>query len=208
MEYQNQQPVDARSEIIEPEKGSYRPGWAEVIGPHYSVEISGKDYNLLGFLNRSWADGWIPILFGRKQIGKTHILKPYLEVSFPGVVVEEVSYGNLKRLQVIPDKMVVFSSLHGKEEGGYQVQVDNQIRNVCESNQLFKESMFRVGIVKLEVTDENVDEMMGFFGVHNSKRWHRRKIVKAFSNDEFKPIRSGITAIKNHLGDKLPIDMR
>lgn len=200
--------MEARNENSGPEKFSYNQGWAEVIGPHYSVEVNGATCNLIGFLRKSFADGMIPVLIGRKQIGKTHILKPHLEASFEDLIVLEVGGNELEKLRTRPKNMVIFGSLarSGSEEER-QNQIDNQIMHICKSNNLFTKDMLLAGIVKLVVTGENVDEMMGFLGVLDLKKRHKHQIVKAFRS-EYKPVRGGVEAIKKCLGNKLPVSLR
>ncbi|MBU0576036.1 hypothetical protein KJ707_00495 [Patescibacteria group bacterium] len=184
-----------------------QPSWPEIIGPFYKID-GGE--NVLSFCRKSWQAGKIPFLYGRKQIGKTGIFTPYLNFALgEGVTVFETGSVELPGLNQLPQKLIILASVHGKERENDAISCANQIRNICESNSLFNSKMFSERQrIELRLSSDDVDNMVyQLTGLDPRKlgiryRMGRKGVISAFHQD--RPIRQGIDALKELLGDKFP----
>ena len=189
----------------EPEGIPTQPSWPEIIGPFYKID--GKE-NVLWFCRESWQEDKIPFLFGRKQIGKTGILTPYLKSALgENVAVFETGSFELAKLDKLPHNIIILATVHGIESEHYIRQCDTQIENMCSRN-LFKPEMFEKRRIELRFENDDVDSIVyQLTGLDTRRRGikylsERKKVIKAFSN--FRPVSFGIMVLKELLGDKYP----
>lgn len=183
-----------------------RPDWPEIIGPFYKIDGTG---NVLYFCRESWQDGKTPFLFGRKQIGKTGILAPYLKSALgEDVAIFEPSSVELSRLTELPRSIIVLATVQGEESASYDTQCNNQIESMCEDTNLFKPDMFKRGRIELRLDDNDVDSMVSQLTGVDTKSLGikyflgRRKIISAFH--KYRPISRGIGVLEELLGNRFP----
>lgn len=179
--------------------------WQEVIGPFYKID--GKD-NTLWFCRESWQNAKIPFLYGRKQIGKTNILSPYLKSALGKDVSIFEPSDDFDRLVSLSPHTIILASIHGTEEDTYDVQCNNQIKMMCNHSKLFRPDMFNRGRIELKLNNDDVDLMVRHLTGSDTKNsglgyvLGRRKVVSAFH--QYRPISNGIEALKKLLGNKFP----
>lgn len=182
------------------------PNWPEIVGPFYKID--GKA-NVLYFCRESWQEDKIPFLYGRKQIGKTGILTPYLRSALGGdVAIFEPGSAELRNLTELPRNSIVLAAVHGKENVYYDRQCDIQIENMCVGTNLFKPDMFKRGRIELRLDDDDVGCMVRQLTGVDTKGLGikcllgKRKIVSAFHQD--RPISKGIEVLEELLGNRFP----
>lgn len=179
------------------------PDWPQIIGPFYKID--GKE-NILWFCRESWQEDKIPFLFGKKQIGKTGILTPYLKSALGGnIAIFDTGSLELDKLNKLPPKIIFLASIDGNESENYDIQCNKQIENICSRN-LFKPQMFEKRRIELRLNNDDVDNMVNQLTGIETKNlgikypFRRKRIISAFHQD--RPIRKGIDALEELLGNK------
>lgn len=192
--------------VDDEQKFVYYENLVDVIGPLYSVDDGLRESNILNYCRMVWGDNGIPFVFGRQGMGKSNILRPYLEEAEDALVLEPKD-PRLYRLEDVVQKTVFLGTVHGRNEKYHEVECTNLIGSVCADNGLFSPPMFHRGRLMLVVDEEDVDEMALTFaslGVSEKSlglkyRLGRERVVRAFRQFDM-PVIRGIAELTNLLG--------
>lgn len=174
----------------------------DIIGPLYQLDDGSRKRNILDAIKHIWSANKIPFFFCNQGMGKSFILKPYLEKALGAAVFEPKDY-RLYSLQVAPQNVIFLARVHDKR---YQ---DQESINLIESVQtdtrgLFSPEQFQKGRLELVVTQSDVDRMAlalvdgdpHKLGIHY--KLGRKGVVSAFQRWDL-PVTHGINSLRNLL---------
>lgn len=182
----------------------YSQRLVDVIGPLYRVDDGLRERGMLDSCRQYWKDNKIPFFFGGQGMGKSHILKPYLEKTLEAVVLEPKDL-RLYRLQTMPERVIFLARVHGSSETNKETECAHLIHSICvDSGGLFNSSKFQAGRLGLVVNGDDVDRMaMSLVDDKKDKlgiryKLGRKKVVEAFRQFNF-PVMDGVAHLKNLL---------